>query len=429
MNEPAFRSVRDNPWWIPPFLGAVPEVEARLVRLLGLVSLALFFEQYDNSMLTSALKYIARDLNMAENDLGRFLALVRLGAVPALLIVPFADSFGRRRLFLLSVLLFSIGTCLTAFTQSALQFVLVQSLTRTFMTTAAAVAVVIVTEEYPALYRGWAIGMLGALSACGHGLGAAFFAAIEVLPWGWRSLYAFGVIPLVLLPRLRGGVTETARFRQHHHAVVRGGFSLWYAPLLRLARTHPRRAVGLAVVGGLFAVGEVSVFQFSGYFALTEHGWTPGQFSLMFIFGGAVGILGNVFAGRLGDSIGRRRVGGAVLALFPLFAWIFYHGPSWSLPLAWIAFVFCNTAAGVIIRALSTELFPTSHRGTAAAWLALVQTLGWAAGLALVGAGTRAPGDIARMTGFTSLFVLAAGLAVLLLPETRQRELEEISHE
>jgi predicted MFS family arabinose efflux permease len=197
--------------------------------------------------------------------------------------------------------------------------------------------------------------------------------------------------------------------------------------LIRLARTHPLRALGIAVVGGLFSIGEVSVFQFSGYFALTHHGWTPAQFSLMFIFGGAVGIIGNVFAGRLGDSIGRRWVGFAVLVLFPLFAWTFYHGPSWSLPPAWIAFVFCNTASGVIIRALSTELFPTSHRGTAAAWLALVQTLGWAAGLAIVGAGTQAPGDIARMTGFTSLAVLAAGFALLFLPETRQRELEEIS--
>ena len=88
----SFRPARENPWWIPPFLGGVPDVEPRLVRLLGLVSLALFFEQYDNSMLTSALKYIADDLGMAEDQLGWFLALVRLGAVPAFLIVPFADA-------------------------------------------------------------------------------------------------------------------------------------------------------------------------------------------------------------------------------------------------------------------------------------------------------------------------------------------------
>jgi predicted MFS family arabinose efflux permease len=189
------------------------------------------------------------------------------------------------------------------------------------------------------------------------------------------------------------------------------------------------RALGIAVVGGLFALGEASVFQFSGYFTLSVHGWSPGQFSLMFIFGGAVGIIGNVIAGRLGDHLGRRAVGFVFLSLFPLFAWLFYNGPGWSLPIAWALFIFCTTAGGVIIRAFSTELFPTSHRGTAAAWLSLVQTLGWAAGLALVGLGTREPGDMARMTSLVSLAVLAAAVALLRLPETRGQELEAISGE
>jgi putative MFS transporter len=420
--------VRRNPWWIPPFLGGLPDVEPRLVSLLGLVSLALFFEQYDNSMLTSALKFIAADLGMMEGQLGGFLAVVRLGAVPAFLIVPFADQLGRRRLFLLSVGLFSLGTCLTAFTRSPLQFVLVQSATRTFMMVASAVAVVIVTEEFPAASRGWAIGMLGALSSCGHGLGAALFAAIEVLPYGWRALYVVGIVPLALLPLLRRRVRETERFHRHRRSSrAERGLAIWYRPLADLARTHPARATGIAVVGGLFAIGEVSVFQFSGYFALSEHGWSPGQFSLMFILGGTIGILGNVAAGRLGDEIGRRTVGFVFLSLFPAFAWIFYNGPGWSLPLGWTGFVFCTTAGGVIVRAFSTELFPTSHRGTSAAWLSLIQALGWAAGLAIVGLGTQETGDIARMTGITSLAVLAGGFAILFLPETRRRELEEIS--
>jgi MFS family permease len=433
VSEPvAFRSALKNPWWIPPFLGGVPDVDPALIRLLGLVSLAVFFEQYDNSMLTSALKFIAEDLGMAENQLGGFLAAIKIGALPAFFVVPFADRIGRRRVFLVSVFLFSLCTCLTGLAQSATQFVLLQSVTRTFMTAATAVALVIITEEYPAAYRGWAIGMFGALSSCGHGLGAGLFAAIESMPFGWRGLYFIGLVPLLLMPLLRRGVSETARFRRHHAAQGQTSDSMlaaWAKPLLSLARTHPARAAGLGIVAGLFAIGESSVFQFTGYFTLTVHGWTPGQFSLMFILGGAVGIIGNVVAGRLGDRIGRRIVGLVFFTLFPLFSWIFYHGPSWSLPLAWTGFVFCNTAGGVIVRALATELFPTSHRGTASAWVALVQTVGWAGGLAIVGMGTQAPGDIAAMTSLTSLVVLVAGVALLFLPETTRRELETISHD
>ena len=305
---PEYRSALRNPWWIPPFLGGVPEVEPRLVSLLGLVSLALFFEQYDNSMLTAALKFIADDLHLQESNLGGFLALIKLGAVPAFLLVPFADRIGRRRVFLVAVAGFSVGTIGTAFAQTAAQFVAAQMATRIFMVGASAVAVVIVTEEFPAAYRGWAIGMLGALSACGNGLGAGLFAAVERLPYGWRSLYAVGVVPLLLLPLLRRRVKETDRF--HRHAAsnpAATGFSGWLRPMISLARTHPARAFGLAVVGGLFATGEAAVYQFTGYFTLEVHHWSPGMFSLMFILGGAVGIIGNVVAGRLGDHIGRRR--------------------------------------------------------------------------------------------------------------------------
>jgi putative MFS transporter len=428
-----FRPALRNPWWIPPFLGGVPNVDARQISLLGAVSLALFFEQYDNSMLTSALKYIAADLGMTEHDLGGFLALIKLGAVPAFLLVPFADRIGRRRVFLGAVLFFSLGTLLSAFAQNAVQFVIVQMVTRTFMLTAAAVAYVIVTEEFPALHRGWAIGMLGALSACGNGLGAGLFAAIESLPYGWRSLYAIGLVPLLLIPLLRRQVRETRRFTLHRAVAARhdagGLLTGWYRPLASLARAYPGRALGIAAAGGLMAVGESAVFQFTGYYTLTVHQWSPGQFSLMFIVGGAVGIIGNVVAGRLGDRVGRRTIGFVSLALFPLFAWLFYHGPGWSLPISWTLFVFCNTAGGAVVRAFSTELFPTSYRGTSAAWLSFMQAIGWALGVALVGLGTYAPGDIAQMTSLIALSVFGAALALLALPETYRQELEAISHD
>lgn len=426
-----FRSALRNPWWIPPILGGVPDIEPRLVSLLGLVALALFFEQYDNSMLTSALKHIAADLDIPPGQLGTFLGVVKLGSLPAFLIVPFADRFGRRRLFLLGVLLFSLGTLATAFAQTAVQFVAAQTVTRTFMTTASAVAFVIVTEEFPALHRGWAIGMLGALASCGNGLGAALFAAIDRLPYGWRSLYVVGLVPLFLVPLLRRRIPETDRFTVHRAAGAardQGGglFRGWLQPLLNLARLYPGRALGIALVGGLMAIGEAAVFQFTAYFVLTVHGWSPGDFALMFILGGAVGIIGNIVAGRIGDRVGRRVVGFVFLSLFPLFAWLFYHGPGWSLPIAWALFVFCNTAGGVVVRAFSTELFPTSYRGTSAAWLSLIQTLGWALGLALV---SLAGGDLAVATSRIALVVLVAALALLALPETFRQELEAISHD
>jgi MFS family permease len=170
-----------------------------------------------------------------------FTALVRLGAVPAFAVIPAADYIGRRRLFLFAVIGLSLGTFLTAFSQTPLQFICCQVITRTFMLTAASVAFVFVTEEYPAEHRGWGIGMLAAIASTGYGLGALVFGAVESLPWGWRSLYAIGLTPVVLLlPFFRRNITETKRFTDHNAgrvhiagtwaAIYRGSDRCWRWP-------------------------------------------------------------------------------------------------------------------------------------------------------------------------------------------------------
>jgi AcrR family transcriptional regulator len=60
VSTPDYRSVRQNPWWIPPFLGGVPQgVGPAHLRVLGFVTLAMFFENYDLGMLGNALPQIA----------------------------------------------------------------------------------------------------------------------------------------------------------------------------------------------------------------------------------------------------------------------------------------------------------------------------------------------------------------------------------
>ncbi len=426
--SPARRRFGRNPWWIPPhILGRVPEgLSDRALAVLGFVSFALFFEHYDTSLLSNALKFIKEDLGIAETELGYFQMLIRLGALPAFFIIPFVDRVGRRRLFLGAIVGMSIGTLLTAFSQTAGQFIACQMLTRTFVLTASAVAIVIVAEELPAGARGWGIGMLAAVSATGHGLGAALFAAVEVLPYGWRALYAVGLVPLLMLPLFRRGILETERFIAQRAGAAHAA-GRWWTPLADFARTHPGRATGLALVASISSVGHLVAITFTGYFVLQYHGWDPWQLSLMVIAAGAVGVVGNVVAGRLADQLGRRAVGFVFLAVFPAATWLFYHGPSWSLPALWGVLVFTLMGANVIIRALSSELFPTSHRGTSTGMLALMETVGAALGLLLLGLLQTQDGDLVTLIPLISLGALAAGVVLLTLPETKQRELEAIS--
>jgi putative MFS transporter len=401
------------------------------MNMLGLVVLGSFFEAYDLSLLTAALKHISEDLRIDEQQMGSYLAGVRFGGFFAFALLPLADRFGRRPMFLLSLVGMSVGTLATALAQTPITFVLLQMATRGFLLTAAGVGVVMLAEELPAEHRGWGLGILGALAAFGHGLGALLFGLVDLLPFGWRALYAIGAVPLLALPLFRRSLRETVRFTAHRaqegETSSDGGLLRWAQPLLAMLRAHPGRVFGVGAAGMLLALGAISVFAFSSYFLQTVHGWEPWQYSLLLLTAGGVGIVGNVAAGNLGDRYGRRAVGFVALALYPVAAISFYQGPGWLLPASFALIVFTSSAADVVIGAFAAELFPTSQRGASSGLLTLVRTVGWIAGLALVSGGVGGDLDLPRVISGLALIVAIAAFCVLLLPETGRRELEALS--
>ncbi len=433
MTQPPPRT-RRNPWWIPPFLGRVPAgVEERHLAVLGIVALALLFESYDMALLTAALGKIASDFGLSEAAQGLFTGAIRLGALPAFFVIPLADRLGRRRLFLVSVAGLSIGAFLTAFAQTPEQFIACQMLSRTFVISSSAAAFVIVTEEFPAAHRGWGIGMLGALAAMGYGLSALLYSQVDHLPFGWRALYAFGLLPVLLLPFFRRRVSETQRFQRRAAAepAERQGSRLLanLQPIVELARSHPKRIIGICTLGLFSTMGHSVAFQFIGAFTQETHGWSPGQYSAMVFLGGGIGIIGSPLAGRFGDRFGRRLLGLMVLGIYPVFACGVYLGPWWTLHVGWIGMVFCTMGSTVIVRGISNEVFPTSTRATAGGTLMIVETLAAGLGLFLYAGLQLRLEHQGLAISLMSLLTAVATVALLLFPATHQRELESITGE
>jgi len=431
-----------RPWWLPHFLGRVPlGLESRHVSLVGIVALAGFFENYDLSMMTAAFKQIRESFGLTQAEMTSLVAWVRLGAIPAFFVLPLADRFGRRRMFLAALVGMSLATFLSAFAQTAVQYVVIQTVTRTFVVASISTAVVIVAEELPAEHRGWGIGILGAISSFGFGLGAVLYAFVDTLPFGWRSLYVVGIVPLALMPMLRRRVPETGRFERHRReatlrtedrradsgtngaepVAVAGG---WGQPMLEMLRSYPLRSLAVASMALVAAMGFSPAFGLLSDFVQTTHGWKPSSYSLMAVLAGALGVIGNPAMGWAADRFGRRPVALVAFGAFPLVVYAVYFGPGSVIPLFWIPLVFILTGGNVLMRIITTELFPTSSRNTAMGWETLQETLGSAAGFALVGGFTAVGASIApAVVGVAGLTVLAA-IVVWRLPETAGRELE-----
>jgi AAHS family 4-hydroxybenzoate transporter-like MFS transporter len=425
-----YRSVRQNPWWIPPFLGGIPQgVGPAHLRVLGFVTLAMFFENYDLGMLGNALPQIAQSYGLDKTELGEFTGWTRLGALPALFLLPLADRIGRRRLLLISIAGMSIGSFVTAFMPNAVSFVVAQIATRTFIIAAAVTSFVVVSEEFPAANRGWGIGILAGVGAIGFGFGALLYGFVNAVPFGWRALYALGLFPLLFLPALARGLKETARFAAAAGSGVAtpGGGAL--GPIVELFRRHPRRAVAIALIGALSSAGTGPSFTFISEFLQTQRGWTPGAFAALSVVFGAFAIIGNPVAGRLGDRYGRRTVAAAVFVLFPLASLAFFAGPASLVALPWTLMVFLSMASSVCVRALATELFPTSFRGAGGGSLVLLETAGVGFGLLVAYPAAMSAFANAQSAAIplVALACIGAALAMFLVPETARRELEEVS--
>jgi putative MFS transporter len=418
-----------RPWWLPHFLGRVPMgLEAKHVQLIGVVALAALFENYDNSMLSAAMKQIRESFDLSQADATSLFAWIRLGAVPAFLVIPFADRLGRRRIFLVSIVGMSIGTVASAFAPTAIIFVLAQTITRTFVVACISTAVVIIAEELPSNHRGWGIGILGAIGSFGYGLGALLYAFVDDLPFGWRSLYLVGGVPLLLMPMFIRKVPETARFNQV--LASRAGDARpagFFAPLLELLREYPGRSLVVAAMALCVSIGSSPAFGLLSDFVQTTHQWKPSSYSLMALIAGMFGIIGNPAMGWAADRVGRKPVAMVAFGAFPLVTAAMYFGPAETVPLFWIPFVFLLTGSGVLMRVISTELFATSSRNTALGWETLMETLGAAGGFALVGALTASNASIGPAVVVVSVLTALGVIVVWTLPETAGRELEATS--
>ncbi|MFP6654757.1 MAG: MFS transporter [Myxococcota bacterium] len=421
-----------RPWWLPHFLGRVPiGLEQRHVNLVGVVALAGFFESYDLSVLSAALKQIRESFELSQSEMTGLLAWVRLGAIPAFLILPLADRFGRRRVYLAAILGMSLATLASAFAETTIQFIAIQTIARTFVVATIATATVIIAEELPAEHRGWGIGMLGAIGSFGYGFGALLYAFVEWIPFGWRALYIVGGLPLFLMPMLRRRITETKRFEEGRREAIenernegKGGF---VQPLISLFREYPRRSLAVAAMGFSVSVGTGPAFGLLSDFVQTTHGWEPSSYSLMALVAGMVGIIGNPAMGWAADRAGRRPIAMVAFGLFPLIAFALYFGPSIAIAFIWMPFVFILTGGNVIMRTVTSELFPTSSRNTAMGLETLSETLGAAVGFALVGWFTVEDSSIAPAAVAMSLFTFLGVFVFWCLPETARRELEVTS--
>jgi putative MFS transporter len=425
-----------RPRWsyLIPFATPPEPLTAHQWRLLGVLGATVMINHYDFGLLSLVLSHLQADLAIPEEDVGPMVSVIRLGAIPSVLLALVADRVGRRRLLIGTLLAFTACTVATAFARTPTEFMVLQFLGRVFVTAEEFIAVVILAEELGARSRGYGLGVLAALGSLGNGLSAVAFGFIDVLPFGWRALYLLGAAPLLLLAWIRRTIPETRRFEARAEQVAAqdagaGGPASWFGPALELARRFPGRMALLIAAILPATILMTSAGTFVPKTLLETHGFGPGDVTLMYLTAGVLVLIGNVVAGRFADRLGRRLVIAVALLVNAAGIWGFYNlGMPWVVG-CWVAMMFCLVAVDVLFGALGSELFPTASRSTASSIRALAWTLGGSIGLLVEGALFGVVGDTHGevLTAMLPVALIAPLVIWLGIPETAARELEEIA--
>ncbi|NJN51011.1 MAG: MHS family MFS transporter, partial [Gammaproteobacteria bacterium] len=265
--------------------------------------------------------------------------------------------------------------------------------------------------------------------ACGGGMAALMFGVVEYLPYGWRALYAFGLVPLLLIAYWRRTLPETARYEEVRlRRASSPGLVVPLGSFVALLRSYPVRFCALLGAGFIVSMAISAAGFFTPKYLQDVHQWSPGNVALMTFFGGMFAILGNPMAGWLSDTVGRRPVAIGASLLVPLLAIVFYTVGGWWLPLFWMLLLFVEFALAVTFAAFGAEFFPTAHRSTAAGARTIASTLGGVAGLAAISGLFDVLGDNwSAIRALAAVCFLVPLIVYLFFPETARRELDDIA--
>ena len=423
-----------------PGLGPPSQLTPEESRVLVLIGLAFMLIAYDHGLYSLALKQIQTDLVWADGDVGKALGIIRLGALPGIILAAMADKVGRRKLLMATLVCTGLFTGLTAFAQTPAQYVALQTAAKTFAFAEEALSIVVVAETMRASMRGWALGMLAVFNGLGNGLASILFGFIDHIALsadfgGWRTMYLAGTAPLFILAWLRRVLPETERFKAHQEAQgtdEASGLLSGFSPVKRLITDYPGRTAALFFSILPFGFCIVPATLLMSKHMQEGHGFDPGLVSMIYIGGGAVAIIGNLVVGKISDRVGRKRAIASTLMICATgFALLYGTTPGPIIAIAWMFAIFGYFATEVMFNALGSELFPTSYRSTASSFRVITYAVTGTAGLFMQDVlyawfgGDYAMAIVALM----AVVPLGAIVVLLFLPEPASKELEDISPE
>ncbi|WP_432034806.1 MFS transporter [Streptomyces cucumeris] len=383
------------------------------------------------------------------------------------------DRYGRKRLFMITLVVYLVATALTAVSFSVWWFFLCRFTTGLGIGGEYAAINSAIDELIPSRYRGRVDLIINGsfwLGAMGGSLLSVLMLNTSIFPQdiGWRLTFALGVVLGLVILLVRRHVPESPRWMfirgrsegaeqlvadversvedetgrplpaPARSITIRTRKSTGFIDIGQtLFRSYPRRAVlGLALFIGQAFLYNAITFGFGSilvkFFSVSSG--TTGYFFTVIALGN---FLGPLLLGKLFDTVGRRPMiaGTYVLSGLLLYVTAWFFGQGWltatTMTACWCVVLFFASAGASSAYLTVSEIFPMETRALA---IAFFYAIGTAAGgitgplifAELTASGVVADTVLAFCIG-ASLMVVAGLIAGFLAVPAERRSLEDIA--
>ncbi|QMT17902.1 MFS transporter [Planococcus maritimus] len=390
-------------------------------KLLGVAGLGWLFDAMDVGILAFVIAALHEDWGLTSQQMGWIGSVNSIGmAVGAFVFGIYADRVGRKKIFIITLLLFSLASGISAFTTTLAAFLILRFFVGMGLGGELPVASTLVSESVPAKDRGRVVVLLESFWAAGW-LVAAIISYFIIPEYGWRIALLLTALPAFYALYLRINLPDSPQFTAKKdvlRSVSTNIREVW-------SKTYRRPTIMLWIVWftvvfsyyGMFlwlpsvmVMKGFPLIQSFQYVLIMTLAQLPGYFSAAWLIERAgrkfvlvtylIGTAASALAFGNADTVTALVVSGAFLSFFNLGAW------------------------GALY-AYSPEQYPTVIRATGTGMAASFGRIGGILGPLLVGSMLTAGFGINVIFAIFCVSILIGAMAVAFLgTETKQMELE-----
>ncbi|PLT34435.1 MFS transporter [Bacillus sp. V5-8f] len=390
-------------------------------KLLGIAGTGWMFDAMDVGMLSFIVVALAQDWALSPGEVGWIGSMNSIGmAAGAFVFGILADRIGRKAVFMITLLLFSIGSGLSALVSSFALFLILRFFIGMGLGGELPVASTLVSESVPAERRGRVVVLLESFWAVGW-LIAALISYFVIPEYGWRIALLLSALPALYALFIRRDLPDSPRFvfqqKEKKPSISHNIKSVW-------AKEHLRQTLTLWILW--FCV----VFSYYGMFLWLPSVMTLKGFSMIKSFQYVLimtlaQLPGYFTAAWFIERMGRKFVLVTYLIGTAISAYFFGTAEELSfLIISGIFLSFFNLGAWGALYAYTPEQYPTSIRGTGAGMAAAVGRIGGILGPLLVGYMVAQNSSVTNIFTIFTIAVLIGALVVGIFgKETKNTEL------